>query len=315
MFWTNTKRVIRSGFINFWRNGFVSLASVMVMTVTLFVVGSLFFNNVLLDASLSELRDKVDVNVYFNTDASEEEVLSLKDQLESFPEVSNVEYISREQALENFKERHKDDILTLQALEELSENPLSAVLNVKTKEPSQYESIANFLSDKKASGEDGGAAIDEVNYLQNKTAIDRLTNIIESSKVSNFAKTAILVIISIVVVFNTVRLSIYISREEISVMRLVGASNRYIRGPFVIVGVLYGVIAGIISIIIFYPLTYWFGPLFYPLPLFLTDSVGKLTLFEYYINNFGEIFLIVVGSGVVLGAISSWLAVRRYLKI
>ncbi|MDP3996423.1 MAG: permease-like cell division protein FtsX [bacterium] len=315
MLFTNIKRIIRAGFINFWRNGFVSLASVLIMGVTLFVIGSIFFNSVLLDASLKELRDKVDINVYFVNTASEEEILALKDMLGGFPEVKFVEYISRERALENFKERHKDDALTLQALEELDENPLRAVLNVKTKEPSQYESIAAFLKDKPVLSGSGAPIIDSVNYLENKTAIDRLDQIISSSEASNIAKTVILVFVSVIVVFNTIRLAIYVSREEISVMRLVGASNKYVRGPFVIVGILSGVIGGLITIIAFYPLTYWFGPLFYPLPLFLTDSVGNLTLFDYYVDNFGQIFFLIVGSGVVLGAISSWLAVRRYLKI
>ena len=301
--------------MNFWRNGFVSLASVMVMTVTVFVIGSLFFNTILLNASLSELKEKVDINVYFLTTAPEQDILSLKRRLENFPEISAVEYLSREQALEAFKERHKGDATTLQALDELGENPLGAVLNIKTKEPSQYEGVAAFLEQEQKLSEVDSPIIDKVNYFQNKRAIDRLTGIIDSSERSNLAKTAILVFISIVVAFNTIRLAIYISREEISVMRLVGASQGYVRGPFVIVGVMYGLIAGVIAIILFYPLTRWFGPLFYPFPLFLSDQVGKFTLFDYYIRNLGEMFLVIIGTGVILGVVSSYLAVRRYLKV
>ena len=131
MLWTNIKRILRTGFVSFWRNGFVSLASVLVMTVTLFVIGSLVFNNALLDSSIGELKDKVDINVYFLTSADEESILSLKKTIEAFPEVARAEYVSREQALENFRKRHEDDTLTLQALDELGENPLGAVLNIK----------------------------------------------------------------------------------------------------------------------------------------------------------------------------------------
>src|SRR3989338_3852589 len=145
MILTSLKRIIRTGSLNFWRNGFVSLASVMVMTVTVFVIGSLFFNTILLNASISELKEKVDINVYFLTTAPEQDILSLKKRMENFPEISAVEYLSREQALEAFKERHKGDATPLQALDELGENPLGAVLNIKTKEPSQYEGVAAFL--------------------------------------------------------------------------------------------------------------------------------------------------------------------------
>jgi len=117
------------------------------------------------------------------------------------------------------------------------------------------------------------------------------------------------------VTFNTIRLVIHVSREEISVMRLVGASNMYIRGPFVIAGLMCGLVAAILSIIIFYPVTYLFGPLFYPLPVFLSSSVvGDQELFRYYIENFGQISLIILAGGAFLGIVSSYLAVRRYLR-
>lgn len=315
MLFTNIKRIIRAGFLNFWRNSFVSLSAIMVLSVTLFVIGSLFFNNILLKASLDELRDKVDVNVYFLTTALESDILVLKEKMETFPEVDEIRYISREDALFAFKARHENDTVVLQALEEVGDNPLGASLTIKTKMPSQYENVQKFLESEPVLSSDGKPLIQKTNYFENKVAIDRLTEIIDSSEKSNLAKTVILVIISIVVAFNTIRLAIYISREEISVMRLVGASNKYVRGPFVIVGMIYGLIAALVTLALFYPITHKFGPLFYPLPLFFTDSFGDMTLFDYYVSNFGQIFMIIALSGVVLGAVSSWLAVRRYLKI
>ncbi len=311
----NLKRILRAGLISFWRNGYVSLASVLVMTITLFVVGSLVFNNALLESSLTELKQKVDVNVYFVTTAPEKDVLDLKKKVESFPEVATVSYTSREQALTNFKTRHANDELTLQALNELNDNPLGAVLSIVAKEPSQYESVSNYLKNTNILSKEGKPIIDKVNYNQNKEAINRLTTIIKASEKSNFAKTIILIIVALLVTFNTIRLAIYISKEEISVMRLVGASYKYIRGPFLIVGLFYGIIAGVLAIAIFYPVTYWFGPLFYPFPVFLGDGVGNLALFDYYIHNFLQISLIVLGSGILLGLLSSYLAVRRYLKV
>lgn len=315
MFWVNVKRVLRSGFVNFWRNGFVSVASVLVMSITLFVVGSLVFNNALLQSSLEDLQEKVDINVYFVPTALEDDIVTLKKTLEAFPEVDVVEYVSRDEALERFKQRHEDDQLILQSLDEVGENPLGAVLNVKTKESSQYEGIDNFLKQNPALSKEGTPIIDKVNYSQNKVAIDKLNEIIDSSRNSNLARTLILVLAAIAVAFNTIRLAIYVARDEISVMGLVGASRTYIRGPFVVVGVIYGAISAVITILVFYPITYWFGPLFYPLPIFLTnESIGSLHLFQYYLANFAEISLIVLTSGVLLGVIASYLAVRRYLK-
>src|SRR5210317_200231 len=107
MFWVNTKRILKSGFVNFFRNGFVSLAAILVMSITLFAVGSLLFSNYLLEDSLNELKDKVDVNVYFLVDAEESDILRIQDAIEGLPEVLEVKYTSKEQALAQFRERHE----------------------------------------------------------------------------------------------------------------------------------------------------------------------------------------------------------------
>ena len=308
MLWTNTKRIIKSGFVSFWRNGVVSFASILVMTMTLFVLGSILFVNATLDASLTQIRDKVDINVYFVTTAPEDDIIALKSSLETLSEVAAVEYVSREQALAEFTRRHENDQLTLQALEELGENPLGANLNIKAKETSQYEGIATFLESEDAlSTVDDTPIIDKVNYLQNKTAIDKLSKIIESSETFGLIIISILVIASIIITFNTIRLAIYTSKDEISVMKLVGASNSYIRGPFVFEGIMYGLVSAIITLILFYPLTLWLGPL-------TENFFSDINLFDYYVDQFSKIFLIVLSSGVLLGAISSYLAVRKYLK-
>jgi cell division transport system permease protein len=308
MFWVKVKRVVWTGFVNFWRNGFVSLSTVLVMTVTLFVIGSLLFSNALLNASLSELQDKVDVNVYFLTSASETDILSLKKSLEALPEVAVAEYVSRAQALDNFKKRHENDALTLQALDELGDNPLGAVINIRAKETSQYEGIAKFLEGKEVLSKDGVSIIEKVNFYQNKAAIDKLTRLIDSSERLGIAVALILSVLSVLIAFNTIRLIIFISREEISVMRLVGASNKYIRGPFVVSGVMYGVVAAVITLIVFVPVTYWLGSA-------TNQFFSGINLFNYYLDNFVSVGLVLVGSGVVLGAVSSFLAVRRYLTV
>ena len=226
----------------------------------------------------------------------------MKKTLECLPEVAQpVVYVSRDQALIDFKKRHQNDQFTLQALDELGSNPLGAKLNIKAKDPSQYGSIADFLNSKSADATPGTSIIDKINYFQNKEAIDRLTKIIDSADRPGVILTFFLIIISILITFNTLRLVIYMSRDEISVMRLVGASTGYIRGPFFIAGAIYGFIAGILTLILFYPITLWLGTS--PQNFF----VG-LTIFHYSTENFSQIFLIITGSAMAIGAPPSFLA-------
>ncbi len=309
MLWIKIKRTARSGFYSFWRNGFVSLSSILVMVVTLFVIGSVIFSGAILRSTLNQIKDKVDINVYFVTTANESDILAMKKTLERLPEVLlPVVYVSKEEALATFKKRHQNDQFTLQALDELGQNPLGATLNIKAKDPSQYQNIAAYLNDKTALATGGTGIIDKINYYQNKEAIDRLTNIINSANRLGFILTIFLIIISVLITFNTLRLVIYMSRDEISVMRLVGASQNYIRGPFFVAGAIYGFISAILTLILFYPVTIWLGNT-------TQDFFVGLNIFHYYTANFGQIFLIIVLSGVAIGSISSYLAVRKYLKV
>jgi cell division transport system permease protein len=303
----NLKRIFRTGFVQFWRNGVVSLSAVLVMVITLFVIGSVIFSSALLKKSLVSIEDKVDINVYFITDASEQDVLTSKASIEELAEVDFVTYISRDVALENFRERHANDQKTLDALDELDENPLGAVLNIKAKEPSQYEGVANFLEQNYPAG--GTASIvDRVNYFQNKQAIERLSQIIDAGEKLGVIVTVTFIIISILITLNTIRLAMFISRDEINVMKLVGASSNFITGPFLVTGAMYGLVSSILTLILFWPITFWLGP--------ITERFFVETnLFEYYIGSFGEMLLIIVGSGIFIGSISSYLAIKRYLKV
>ncbi|OGG69467.1 hypothetical protein A3F27_01025 [Candidatus Kaiserbacteria bacterium RIFCSPHIGHO2_12_FULL_53_13] len=305
--WINTKRVARYGFIGFIRNGFVSLSAVLIMSITLFVVAGLMISGAALDSTLKQLKDKVDVSVYFTTKATDSQIADVRKALENLPEVASVAYVSREEALAQFRERHKNDQLTLQALDELSDNPLGASLEVRAKETSQYEAIAKFLEVQQGEGGAAGTAIDKVNFYQNKTAIDRLTSIIETSSRLGSVITLVLGLASLLISFNTIRLAIYTSRNEIGVMNIVGASRWYVRGPFMVTGVLYGVLSGLIVLILLYPITFWLGPA-------SERFFGTFNVFSYYTDAFPRLFITVIGSGIALGALSSFLAVRRYLE-
>lgn len=306
-YWTTAKRVARYGFVGFIRNGFVSLAGILIMTITLFVVAGLMISGAALTSVLKQLTDKVDVTVYFVTSATEGQIGEMKQTIEALPQVASVTQVSREEALAKFRERHENDQLTMQALDELGGNPLGASLEVRAKETSQYEAIAQYLEAQQAARSDGGAVIEKVNFYQNKTAIDRLSNIIETSKRLGLAIALILGFASLLIAFNTIRLAIYTARDEIGVMNLVGASRWYVRGPFVIAGILYGAISGLIVLILMYPLTLWLGP-------GTERFLGSFNVFTYFIEEFPMLFAVIMGSGIALGALSSYLAVRRYLR-
>jgi len=308
MFWTKFKRILRTGFFNFWRDGTVTLASVLVMMVTLLVIGLISFSSAVLDTTLAELKNKIDINVTFVTSASEEDILDIKHTIESLPEVLLVTYISRDEALSLFKARHSSDQSILSALDELGENPLGAVLNIRARDPSQYASVAEFLESGNVLSSGGLTIIDRINYFQNKAAIDKLAKIIASADRLGVALALFFAAISVLIAFNTIRLTIYLARDEISVMRLVGASTAYIQGPFVVVGIIYGVVAGLLTLLLFLPLTYWLGA--------TTENffVG-FNIFSYYLRHFLEIASIVLVSGVFIGALSSALAIRKYLKV
>lgn len=305
--WTGFKRIVRSGFVGFWRSAFVSVAAIFVMTVALFVIGSTILINQLLTVSLQNIQDKVDINVYFVTTAAQPDIDALQTSLEALPDVKEVSFTSREDALAEFTERHKNDKTIMQGLEELGENPLGASLSIRAKETSQYESIASFLKAQQDNEDPQHPLIDEVNYSKNRQAIEKLTQIINAVEKSSYVAMIVLVAAAVVITFNTIRLAIYTAREEISVMRLVGASNGFIRGPFMLQGVMYGIVSGVLALLILYPLVLWLGP--------ATESFFQFNLFNYFVANFGYLFMVIVGLGVVLGLVSSLLASARYLRV
>ena len=308
------RRILRSGFVGFWRNAFVSFTSIIVMVVALFVIATTLFNTHSLESALDDFQDRVDINLYFVVDASSEQIDNLKKEIETLPEVAAVTLTSREQALAEFRERHKNDELILQGLEQLGENPLGASLAIRARETQQYEGISTFLNERQAKETVTSPLIDRVNYQKNKEAIDRLTGLIETERRQNEIISLVLVIIAAFVMFNTVKLAIYNSREEISVMRLVGASNYYITMPFVIIGVMQGLIAGIIVLLLLYPALMWDETLFYPFPFFNSADIQAF-LFNYFVTEFTTIFVVVVGGGILISAASSFLAVRKYLHV
>lgn len=303
---TGLRRIVRAGFVGFWRNAYVSLTSVYVMVIALFVVFSAMLFDQLLGKALTDLQSQVDINVYFVPDASEEEIDRIRAAVETLPEVETVIFTSREDALTQYREANADNEIALQALEELSENPLGANIAVQAKETGQYAGVAQFLVEQQEAEDVATPVIDVINYENNREAIDTLTGFIDIAERVSLIVTAVLLGAALLITFNTIRLGIYTSREEIAIQRLVGASNMFIRGPFMLQGMLYGLFAGIITLALFYPILIWLAP--------GTDAMFGFNLLDYYLDNFQYVFGVIVGLGVGLGFFSSLFAVSRYLR-
>jgi len=300
---TTLFRIIKYGFLGFWRNGWLSTATLSIIVLALLVFEGLIISNVLTKTALTSLQEKIDISVYFKSNTSEDDILKIKKSLESLAEVKGVEYISRDRALEIFKERHKDDPTITQSLEELKENPLLASLNIKAHNPKEYVTIADYLE--KA---DFKVWFEKVTYAQNAIVIERLGRIIDTAEKGGLILIIFLALIAVLITFNTIRLAIYSSREEIGIMRLVGASNSFIRGPYVVEGIIYGLVAGILSVIIAAPIVYFVSP-------YVKIFISEMNLWLYFTSNLIGILGYQLLFGVGLGVISSVIAIRKYLRI
>jgi len=295
-------RIIYYGVKNFIRNGWPSVATVGTMVIALSVFLTLILFNVITNKAIELVQDKIDISVYFKQTTSEDDILNIKQSLESLNEVKSVEYVSKDKALEIFKQTHKDYETIIQAINELNTNPLVASLNIKAKDPSQYALIANYLSSPNLE-----KFIDSLSYSKNQIVIDRLVAIIHNVNQAGFAITLVLAFVAGLVIFNTIRLAIYSNREEIAIMRAVGASNMFIRGPYLVGGILAGIISALIGIILAIPIVYGVSP-------YLKIFIPNLNIFSYFISNIFTLTLYQLAFGVFIGAFSSFFAVRRYLK-
>lgn len=299
---TTLKRILKSGYQSFVRNGWLSVATISVMSLVLFMLGNLVFLGAFANTAIKAFQSKIDVSVYFNKDAEERAILDVKKDIEALPQVASASYLSKDDAYNDFREKHKNNAFIASALEEIGTNPLEASLNIKAVDPSQYASISEFLLKKNY------PIVDKVNYYENQEVIDRLSAMISTVREAGAVMALVLAFVSFLVAFNTIRLAIYTVREEIGIMRLVGATQWFIRGPFLVSGLLYGLVSAVVSTLVFFPLTWLAAPQIIVL-------MPNFDIFHYFLSNLMQFFLIMAGAGIMLGMLSSVIAMRRYLKI
>ncbi len=297
------KRISKTAFTNFWRNGWLSAATISVLTITLFMILSLILVSVLTETLVLDIKNRADVSVYFKKDVKSADALSLRNDLLALPEVKTAVYTSEEDALINFREKYSDNKDVIDALETLDENPLSAIINIKAKDPSQFEKIANFVEKEKYS-----SIVEKIGYRDNKEIIDKIQTLVSSIRTIGFSVSFVLVLIAFLVAFNTIRITIFTMKDQIGIMKLVGASNWFVRGPFVVEGALYGFASSILTVLIALPILYFSSP-------YIEGFFLGADLFQYFMDNFLQIWLILLVLGSSVGSLGSVVAMQRYLKV
>lgn len=299
-----TKRIVISALKDLSRNLWLNMATVIIIVISLFTITTMLAIDAVGSHALLVLQEKIDISIQFKDNADEAKILELKKDLENLEDVKSVEYISKEQALIDFQETHKDSEYISQSLEELGENPLFAVLNVKANDINKYNSINEYI----IGNDNYKDVIEKVNYKENERAIDNLSKILAAVKDGIVGITILFVFISILVSFNTIRLAMYSHKIEIEIMRLVGASNWYIRMPFIIEGAILGAVGAVLTLLIISPSTIYISPR-------ITQFLPGFDLYVYLMNNFFNIAALLTLIGISIGVFSSFIAIRRYLKV
>ncbi|MCK5044433.1 ABC transporter permease [Candidatus Parcubacteria bacterium] len=297
------RRIIRFGWTGFCRNSGLSIATIFILVLTISLATSLFLMQNISQHLIAELQEKVDISVYFNKECPEERVLKIKEQLETIPEVRRVEYISAEEALAAFVERHKDDLVLMESLQEVGVNPFFAALNIKAKEAAQYGTISSFLDTEQFQD-----VISDVDYYEKKAVIEKLFSFTNQINRIGLILSGILAVVAVSLVFNQVKLAINNKKEEIEVMKLVGSSNWFARGPFIVQGFIAGVISAVATCLLFLAITFFLSPK-------IEAFIPSFNIFQYFIAHILIIFLIQLAIGTGLGVISSVIAIRKYLKV
>jgi len=305
MFFTNLSRIFSLGLKNFWRNIWLSIATTLVMVLTLLSISSLSILNILVKYSISKIEEKIDIVLYIQENNIEGKIDDLRNALKNEKTIKEIIYVSEEEALKKFQEKFGKDTEIQETLQEMNENPLKPSLIIKANEIDDYPIILEAIE--KADQE---KIVEKINYEDNNKIIEKVSKISENIKKAGWILSGMFALISVLVMFNTIRLTIYSRRKEIAIMKLVGATNWYIRFPLIIEGVMYGIIAAMISTLILFPLFKIISP---KVELYFQGL--DFNMLDFFISHLFSIIGWQVLVGAFLGVFSSFIAMRKYLKI
>ncbi len=298
---TSLKRIFKLGWNNVSRNMGLSFVANFVIVLTLILVTLAFTTNELANVLVEDVRDRMAISVYFKDGVDEETISEVKDSLSEIDEVASIRYISKEDAFETFVARYRNNPVIMASLAEVG-NPFLHSLSIKSETSEGYEIIAGHLSESSLR-----IFFEKIDYDERKDVIKNIFEITSTVQTTSLMIAIFLSLLSVSIVFNTVRLAIYGMKEEIKIMRLVGVSDRFIQGLFV----MQGAIIGATSFLVAFLFVFGFGLLF---GARVSNLIPGLDLFAYFKSNFIFITLMMFLIGVGLGKISSIIAVAKYLK-
>lgn len=294
-------RMIKFAVQHFFRNFGLSVVSIIILLLALISVNVFLGFNYVADQAIKTVQDKIDLSLYFYKDIDAGEIVHIQEYLNSLSTVKSTELISADQVLENFKVKHKDNPDMLRSLTEVGENPFGAMLILKVNSMDDYNDVINSLNSDVFS-----KLIERRSYENHETAIKKLESIARNVKIGLLAFTLLFIFISMLIVYNTVKVMIYNHREEIQIMKLVGASNRFVRWPFVIEGMFSVLLAMALTILIVYPFLLKF------IQMYFADL--NVDVLSYFQTNFYLIFGSQLLVALFLNMFSSSIAVGRYLN-
>ncbi len=304
---TNFLRIVKFAFLNFWRNIWLSLVTISIITLSFLSINFFILANALIDTSMKAIEDKVSITVQFKKDAPDEVVMTVKDKITNLPETASVEYITKEQALEVMKEKYEKEgnITVSDSLKELDTNPLFASIIVKARNIESYPAIMNTLN----TGE-FDSSIERKNFDDRKTLIQKIGVVKDRIKQVGLVINLFFIIITALIVFNTVRIAIYTRKEEVGIMKLVGAANWFVRTPLLLESSIYSVISITLTVLILYPILGIVQP--------FADKIFDGQAFDV-LGFFSDHFLTIFGyqllASIALNMISCSLAIGKYLRV
>lgn len=306
MLFLSLSRVIRFSAQNFARNIWLSIVTITIVVLTLFSVTTLVFVNAVMEQAIQLVESKVDVSVYFKPTVTAEQIFAVQTNLEALDYVRDVEYVSKSQALEKLRVRYNNSPLILESLKELNDNPLNDTLIVRTHDTSDYQKVIDILN----ATPQYAVLIENKNFDDNQAVVRRLERIAAEVTGVGWAVTIFFSIIAILVIVNTIRIAIYTHRSEISIMKLVGASNWFVRGPFIGEAIFYALVGTLITLGISYLVTNVSDP-------FVVNLLGQtdFSLLRYMNQNVVHIFGIEFIGMVFVSVFSTSIALTRYLRV
>ena len=304
MNWQTFIRVTKLGVVNFWRNRWLSLAATLVMTLTLLIISIFTIMTLVIGKTTDSIRSKMDISVYFNDATTVDQIVEFQHKIAARSDVKEVRYVSKEEALTIFKSQQAGK--NVAELIDPNENPLPRSLEVKTIEAESLDQVATFLGQTEFA-----PMIHSISYKENKVVIDRLIGMTTFLKKIGWLFSAVFVLISILVILNTIRLTILARKDEVEIMRLVGANSIFIKVPFIIEGLLYGFIATIVATILIKIGMQIITPM---INQYLGTSVS-LQMNSFFSGNFLAIIGLELLVGIVIGVGCSLISIRKYLKV